>query len=105
LREITASVRNSTEPDVIMRSAIRELGTALGRRTFIRLGDAERSVAAGIQQSRPPQVMVTRPLEEASNMSQRLATQIENSRRCWPTNMMSGWHRARLCQPTPDGAS
>jgi hypothetical protein len=42
LREITARVRNSTEPDTIVRTAVRELGTALGRRTFIRLGDAER---------------------------------------------------------------
>jgi GAF domain-containing protein len=34
LREITARVRSSTDPDTIVRTAVRELGTALGRRTF-----------------------------------------------------------------------
>ncbi|HTP10601.1 MAG TPA: GAF domain-containing protein, partial [Anaerolineae bacterium] len=48
LREITSRVRNSTDPDAIMRVAVRELGTALGRQTFIRLGDAE-------QLRQPPQ--------------------------------------------------
>jgi GAF domain-containing protein len=38
LREITARVRSSTDPDMIVRTAVRELGTALGRRTFVRLG-------------------------------------------------------------------
>ncbi len=41
LREITSRVRNSTDPEAIVHTAIRELGTALGRQTFIRLGDAE----------------------------------------------------------------
>jgi GAF domain-containing protein len=41
LREITSRVRSSTDPDAIARTAIRELGLALGRQTFIRLGDAE----------------------------------------------------------------
>jgi GAF domain-containing protein len=41
LREITARVRSSTDPDTIAQTAIRELGLALGRQTFIRLGDAE----------------------------------------------------------------
>jgi GAF domain-containing protein len=41
LREITARVRSSTDPDAIAQTAIRELGLALGRQTFIRLGDAE----------------------------------------------------------------
>ena len=49
LREITSRVRGSTDPDVIARTAIRELGLALGRQTFIRLGDAE-------QLSQAPQV-------------------------------------------------
>ena len=48
LREITSRVRSSTDSDAIARTAIRELGLALGRQTFIRLGDAE-------QISRPPQ--------------------------------------------------
>jgi GAF domain-containing protein/HAMP domain-containing protein len=41
LREITARVRGATDPEVIMRTMARELGTALGRPTFIRLGSAE----------------------------------------------------------------
>jgi GAF domain-containing protein len=50
LREITSRVRGSTDPDVIARTAIRELGLALGRQTFIRLGGAEqlsKSLLAG----------------------------------------------------------
>ena len=41
LREITARVRGYTDPDVIVRTAVRELGTALGRPTFVRLGNVE----------------------------------------------------------------
>jgi GAF domain-containing protein len=41
LREITSRVRSSTDPDAIARTAVRELGLALGRETFLRLGDAE----------------------------------------------------------------
>jgi PAS domain S-box-containing protein len=41
LREITARVRSSTDPDAVMRALVRELGTALGRSTFARLGSAE----------------------------------------------------------------
>jgi PAS domain S-box-containing protein len=41
LREITSRVRSSADPDAIVRTAARELGLALGRKTFIRLGDAE----------------------------------------------------------------
>jgi GAF domain-containing protein len=48
LREITSRVRSSTDPDAIARTAIRELGLALKRQTFIRLGDAE-------QLRKPPQ--------------------------------------------------
>ncbi|MCZ7547245.1 MAG: GAF domain-containing protein [Anaerolineae bacterium] len=40
LREITGRVRSSLDPDVILRTAVRELGAALGRPTFIRLGSA-----------------------------------------------------------------
>ena len=36
LRQITEAVRGSTDPATIMRTAVRELGTALGRRTQIR---------------------------------------------------------------------
>ncbi len=41
LREITARVRGSTDPEAIVRIAVRELGEALRRRTFIRLGDVD----------------------------------------------------------------
>ncbi len=54
LREITSRVRNSTDSDAIARTAIRELGLALGRQTFIRLGDAE-------QLGRPPQASNAAP--------------------------------------------
>jgi GAF domain-containing protein len=38
LREITTRVRGFTDPDAIMRAAVRELGTALDRPAFVRLG-------------------------------------------------------------------
>jgi GAF domain-containing protein len=41
LREITTRVRGSSDPDTIMRTAVRELGTALGRPAFVRLGEVE----------------------------------------------------------------
>ncbi len=41
LREVTTHMRSSTDPDVILRIAVRELGTALGRPTFVRLGTVE----------------------------------------------------------------
>ncbi len=41
LREITARVRSFTDPEAIVRTAVRELGTALERPTFVRLGSAE----------------------------------------------------------------
>jgi hypothetical protein len=41
LREITARVRSSSDPDVILQAAVRGLGTALGRRAFVRLGSTE----------------------------------------------------------------
>jgi len=44
LRELTARVRGSSDPDTIVRTAVRELGLALGRPTFIRLGDAEQLI-------------------------------------------------------------
>ncbi len=41
LREITARVRNSMDPDTILRTAVRELGAALGRPAFVRVGSAD----------------------------------------------------------------
>jgi PAS domain S-box-containing protein len=37
LREITTRVRSATDPDIIIRTAVRELSTALKRPTFVRL--------------------------------------------------------------------
>lgn len=41
LREIAARVRSFTDPDAVARAAARELGAALGRPAFIRLGSAD----------------------------------------------------------------
>lgn len=41
LREITARVRSSTDPDAILRTAVREIGQAFGVKSFIRVGKAE----------------------------------------------------------------
>jgi len=41
LREITARVRGSVDPETIVRAAVQDLGQALKRTTFIRLGSAE----------------------------------------------------------------
>lgn len=38
LREITARIRATNDPEMIAKAAVRELGQALGVRTFIRLG-------------------------------------------------------------------
>ncbi|MBP6471054.1 MAG: GAF domain-containing protein [Chloroflexi bacterium] len=44
LREITARVRSSADMDTIMKTAVKEIGQALGRRTFIYLGsDSEQT--------------------------------------------------------------
>jgi GAF domain-containing protein len=40
LREIATRVRTSMDADTILRTAVRELGTALNRETFVRLGGA-----------------------------------------------------------------
>lgn len=39
IREITAQVRSATDVDVIMKTAVREVSRALGRDTFVMLGD------------------------------------------------------------------
>lgn len=38
LREVTARVRSSADVDTILRTAVKEIGQALGRRTYIQLG-------------------------------------------------------------------
>ena len=47
LREVTAQVRNSVDVNTIMRTAVQEVGQALGRTTFIRLGSGEPVMTAG----------------------------------------------------------
>jgi len=41
LREIATKVRNSTDIDTIMQTAVTEIGRTLGRRSFIKLGDGQ----------------------------------------------------------------
>jgi GAF domain-containing protein len=41
LREITTRVRSSVDPDTIMRTAVEEVGRALGRPAFVYLGNHE----------------------------------------------------------------
>ena len=41
LREVTAKVRSSTDMEAIMQTAAREIGQALGRKTFVYLGDTQ----------------------------------------------------------------
>jgi PAS domain S-box-containing protein len=80
LREITARVRGSADPDTIVRTALRELGTTLGRPAFVRLGNAEqlrspaavtgRSPAAVTgQDSAPVAEQGLRPVEEETQPS------------------------------------
>ena len=42
LRQITSAVRGSTDPATILRTAARELGTLLGRKTIVRLATTAR---------------------------------------------------------------
>jgi hypothetical protein len=43
LREITARVHSSADADTILRTAVREVSNALGRKAFIQLGNEEYS--------------------------------------------------------------
>lgn len=43
LRQITNAVRGSTDPATILRAAVRELGTLLGRKTVIRLATTDQA--------------------------------------------------------------
>ena len=46
LRQITSAVRGSTDPATILRTAARELGTLLGRKTIVRLATAREAPAS-----------------------------------------------------------
>ncbi|MAT95693.1 MAG: hypothetical protein CL608_00885 [Anaerolineaceae bacterium] len=64
LREIAAKVRNSTDIDTIMQTAVTEIGRTLGRRSFIKLGDGQNGNArAG-----------TGPLSQRQNENENGAT-------------------------------
>jgi GAF domain-containing protein/HAMP domain-containing protein len=41
LRQVTASLRSAMDPDVVLRTAVRELGNVLGRNVLIRLGNIQ----------------------------------------------------------------
>lgn len=41
LREVTARVRASSDPDTVLRTAVREVGALLGRNALIRLGEPQ----------------------------------------------------------------
>jgi GAF domain-containing protein len=47
LRQITAEMRASTDPATIMRTAVRELGNMLGRKTVVQLLNTEQANLAG----------------------------------------------------------
>ena len=51
LRQITSAVRGSTDPATILRSAARELGTILGRKTIVRLATAQEAQTSQQQNS------------------------------------------------------
>jgi K+-sensing histidine kinase KdpD len=51
LREIATKVRNSTDIDTIMQTAVTEIGRTLGRRSFIKLGNGQNGdEQAGVDQ-------------------------------------------------------
>lgn len=47
LRQVTAEVRSVTDVDLIMKTAVREVGRALGREAFVYLGNGEQSAGEG----------------------------------------------------------
>jgi GAF domain-containing protein len=51
LRQITSALRSSTNPATIMRTAVRELGSILGRRTMIKMATSEQAKPATSTQS------------------------------------------------------
>jgi PAS domain S-box-containing protein len=47
LRELSDSVRGTSDPEIVMRTAVRELGKVLGRKTYLRLGSEPAQEPAG----------------------------------------------------------
>jgi len=46
LRELTAKIRNSADMDTVMRTAVQEIGRAIGRPTFIMMGNGDQPETA-----------------------------------------------------------
>lgn len=63
LRQITSAVRSSTDAAVIMRTAVREVGTVLGRKALIRL---ERSAIASSSPAQPSAAEAPSPTTDAT---------------------------------------
>ncbi len=74
LREITARVRGSTDPDTIVRTALRELGTTLGRSTFVRLGSAEQLRSPDAVTGRSPAAVTGRSPDAVTGRSPAAVT-------------------------------
>lgn len=55
LREITAKVHGSADPDTILRTAVREISTALDRQAYIQISTGELSNGSAAQQIKAPQ--------------------------------------------------
>jgi PAS domain S-box-containing protein len=53
LREVTTQVRASIDADTILRTAVRELGQALGRETFVRMGGQPQSDTGATKAGQP----------------------------------------------------
>ena len=58
MREITSKVHSSADADTILRTAVREVSTALGRQAYIYLGEKEEEQQEGtqgdVQERHPP---------------------------------------------------
>ncbi len=63
LRQITSAVRGSTDPATILRSAARELGTILGRKTIVRLTTAQEAQPNQQQSPEPNENEPVLPIE------------------------------------------
>ena len=63
LRQITSAVRGSTDPATILRSAARELGTLLGRKTIVRLTNVQEAQPSQQQSSEPNENEPVLPIE------------------------------------------
>ncbi|HNT74900.1 MAG TPA: GAF domain-containing protein [Anaerolineae bacterium] len=51
LREVTARVRSSSDPETVLSTLLREVGNVLGRPTFVRLGSAEQLSGSAADQT------------------------------------------------------